>query len=257
MNHAWLGLLLVAVTSGCGATITVDGDDGEGGEGGFIVSCGEPPPPSGGYCPPIWECVDGEWIDLGGACPEPTCPSDQPTYGSSCEVLGQLCEYYSDDDCGYGSTAECTEEGWIVYELLCSPPPECPEEAPIAGTSCAGWDYAYDCYYTTVSDCGDVTLWAYCDFEQGWSVVPDSFCEPCGYHDASGCEADPACRWAVPGCGDLPLPEAGCFPEAGCTETGCPLDESCTTVTIDPCWASECDACGAPFDVCLPSMDGG
>ncbi len=91
MNHAWLGLLLVAVTSGCGATITVDGDDGEGGEGGSIVSCGEPPPPSGGYCPPIWECVDGEWIDLGGACPEPTCPSDQPTYGSSCEVLGQLC----------------------------------------------------------------------------------------------------------------------------------------------------------------------
>ena len=130
MKLSWFVLVSLVVCSGCSATIVNGGD---GGEGGSTSECGDPPPPSGGYCPPAWECVDGEWVDLGGACPQPACPSSEPSYGSPCDVVGQICEYYSDDDCGYGSTAECTEEGWQVYSLRCSPPVECPEVAPLAG----------------------------------------------------------------------------------------------------------------------------
>jgi len=249
-----LGFVLVLGTVGCSASIVVDGD-GEGGSGGG-GECGEPPPPSGGYCPPSWECIDGVWQDMAGDCPQPACPEQVPAWGSPCDLIGQTCNY-DEVDCGGGTFAECTASGWEVYESFCSPPIECPDEAPIAGASCEGWDEAWDCYYAVTSSCGETSMYAYCDTASyTWSVDMPETCDGCAYDTAGGCHADLACRWLVPGCGENPVPFEHCAPDDGCTADSCGPNEVCTTVSIDPCWAWLCNSCSEDVNTCLPPLVG-
>ena len=74
------GLLLVCLLPACTSTVTVDRDDDE-------QECG-PQPGSSGWCPPAWVCIDGEWQDTAGACPEPTCPTTAPGSGDACLPVG-------------------------------------------------------------------------------------------------------------------------------------------------------------------------
>lgn len=66
----------------------------------------------------------------------------------------------------------------------------------------------------------------------------------------TGCSGE----YFVPGCGDTSTPSfaAGCYET--CTSEGstCATGGTCTAVTIDPCYNSLCQACGAPALICLP-----
>lgn len=251
-----VGFTTLAFSLGaCGSTVIGgDGDDDP-------QTCeGQPRPLSDGWCPPAWSCVDGEWVDTAGACPQPTCPMNRPGDGESCELIGQSCFYEELVDCGGGGgtvTATCTEEGWQTAWPRCQPPLECPTELPEAGTDCTGWDYAYYCQFAVQKSCGEVYAVAACNYVDGgmlWDVQIPQNCGGCADHvGADGCEADGACRWLVPGCSENPLPTAGCFPKDDCTTTGCTDAQVCATVTVDPCWDSLCEACGASASVCLPN----
>jgi hypothetical protein len=246
--------LTSAPAAGCTHSVTAFGNDDD--------DCESPKPPSDGWCPPAWTCVDGEWIDTAGACPDP-CPADRPGEGSSCDVPGALCEYeeywYGDCESAEESTTvsmQCTADGWTTIGWHCSPPIECPDEPPIAGTDCSGWYDAYYCSYEVPSACGTLWMNAYCEWNgeaEVWSASVDESCElGCGgFADAAGCEASSACRWLEPGCDAGSLEVAGCFDADPCGPETCDAGATCTTVGHDPCWNQSCNSCSAETAVCL------
>jgi hypothetical protein len=218
---------------------------------------GMPEPPSDGWCPPAWSCVDGAWVDTAGACPEPACPMSRPMDGEACDMIGQSCFYEEFVDCGEGGgtvTATCTADGWVTAWPRCSPPLECPETIPEHGFDCTGWENASYCQFDLQKSCGDVLAIVSCEYledDMRWNVQLQDDCGGCAAHEtAEGCDADPSCRYLVPGCGDVPVPEAGCYPRFDCVEGACAEGESCTAFTADPCWDSVCDACGIQVSLC-------
>lgn len=248
-----LALLTILSAAACGSTVSGsdDGDDGPG-------DCGEAPPLGMiKDCPQTWVCIDGEWMDTAGACPDP-CPPSQPADGETCPYPGTSCDYDDEFDCGGGGTvtSTCTEEGWVSMTLFCQPEPECPDELPLNGAGCDGWDFAYYCAYDVETSCGIVQASASCDFVEAgptWSVQLLDGCPSCDAHfTAETCDANPACQWLEPGCGDPALAIAGCFPAEPCTADSCDEGETCIGVVIDPCWKTLCNACGEERDVCEP-----
>jgi hypothetical protein len=248
-----LPLALFAFAAGCGATITTD--DGSN-------DCG-PEPESEGYCPPAWQCIDGEWVDTSGACPEPACPVDEPSYGDRCDLIGQTCEYTVDVPCGpYGTdTATCTADGWMVYTDFCEPPPECPPLMPVVGTDCSGWDYAYYCSYPVSCDAAVSYVGISCGYDSGvplWRVDSPATCSDCfSIGDAASCSAATSCKWLTPGCdSNSPPITEGCFPAADCNVEGCSdPSATCSTYSYNPCPDGGCDACAAPIGVCELLLD--
>jgi hypothetical protein len=262
--------LFASLSTACLSTVTVTPDD-EGCPGSlpsYGADCGE----VGLACSygAAGECGDGSstatcteqgWQTAAPRCSEPPpfeCPIAVPERGSSCDEIGQRCEYEE----VYGScgeewqVAECTGEGWQVsYESTwCSI--GCPEELPIDGSDCTDWGEVQGCFYSETWACGDVQLTAACT-EGQWKVEAPAACGSCdALGNAASCSANPACQWLVPGCGEEPLAMAGCFPIAACSNETCPEDTSCQLVTVDPCWDSFCNACGMEVEVCQPDMGG-
>jgi hypothetical protein len=241
-------VLAIALSEACLPSVSFSDDDHDTG-------CSEPAPPATGTCPPSWQCIDGEWMDTAGACPDP-CPSSSPAPGSSCNVIGQTCSYeeWVDEPCGDEGMDwvdyTCTGDGWARMINYCQPEPECPDEMPIDGSDCSGWYDAYACRYQVDTACGTKMAWGHCDGVI-WHFELDESCPTCGeLQDSAACEADPACRWLEPGCGEPALSQAGCFPLEDCTDA-CGEGQTCTTVWTNPCWNSLCDACGAETNVCL------
>jgi hypothetical protein len=236
----------------CGSTVIND-DDGTGGGGGS--DCGPPPPQSGdGWCPTSYECIDGQWHDTPGVCPEPECPASEPYDSVACVLEGQDCQYEVEWGCDeeYSEvTYTCMDGVWVEISNYCQPPPKCPDALPVDGSDCAGWDYAYDCSYQVPNACGieDDYAYVYCD-GTSWTVDMKSTCGECSYEDAASCEANAACRWLVPGCGDNPLPAEGCAPIDDCAPDSCTGGATCSTYDANPCWNSPCDACSAPVSIC-------
>ena len=238
----------------CGSTVIND-DDGTGGSG--ASDCGDPPPPgAGGYCPPAWQCIDGEWQDTAGACPEPACPASEPYGDVACEMEGQDCAYEVEFGCDLEPsvvTYRCMGGTWTELQNFCSPEPECPDSLPLDGSDCSGWDFAFDCYYDITVECSadqDVA-YTWCDTSTWqWNVDMPASCEGCNYADPATCEADAACRWLEPGCGESPLPTAGCAPIADCAPDSCGDGATCVTYDADPCWNAGCDSCSAPVSIC-------
>src|SRR5688572_8857418 len=115
-----LAAALLVPLAGCESLIDIE--DG-GGAGGSESECG-PKPKSGGDCPPAWSCIDGEWVDTAGACPNPQCPENQPDTGDSCQKIGQKCSYMVEEPCGAGYSeyvSTCTETGWMTAYNICQP----------------------------------------------------------------------------------------------------------------------------------------
>ncbi|MBI5509899.1 MAG: hypothetical protein HY903_14175 [Deltaproteobacteria bacterium] len=60
----------------------------------------------------------------------------------------------------------------------------------------------------------------------------------------------------TPGCGEPPLPAAGCYeacqPAGAANPLRCPNGRTCQTVWIDPCRDLTCRACGHAVELCLP-----
>jgi hypothetical protein len=116
--------------------------------------------------------------------------------------------------------------------------------------------------------CGVVTAAAECvSFDEGVTYFFDITAPTCtppepdcaAYANSGLCAADTTCRWLVPGCGEgLEIAfAAGCYPVADCVVDGCGTDQTCAPIVYNPCFNSECAACGAEADVCLPIDSGG
>jgi hypothetical protein len=257
MRFLYLGLLgtTALFTLACGSTI-IDGDDDDGSGGSGAGDCGAPPPPgAGGYCPPSYECIDGQWQDTAGACPEPLCPASEPYDDVACVMEGQDCQYPYEFGCDTEPseiTYRCMNGFWSAITPYCSKEPVCPSALPIDGSDCSGWETAWDCYYDVTVECSqdqDVA-YAYCNADWVWEVDMPASCEGCNYADPATCEADAACRWLVPGCGENPLLGEGCHPVADCAPDSCGDGGTCSSYDANPCWNQPCDACSAPVSIC-------
>lgn len=236
---------------GCKINVAVDppGEDCEG---------PAPQIPEGAWCPPVYECIDGEWVDTAGACPDPECPAKRPADGKSCDLEGQQCSYEEDVPCGpiETVTAVCEGGAWVSIHPYCQPEPDCPEVLPVMGADCSGWDFAYACSYFIETACGQQAAFVSCSStEEGaqvWTLQGGVTCDICsGYGSMAECGLAPECQWLTPGCGDTPT-ETGCYPKTGCDVTGCTDDSICVETTYNPCANQPCDACGAPYFACLP-----
>jgi hypothetical protein len=251
-NLRFVAAFVVLGSAACSSQIELPPDD----DG----SCEERVPATNGWCPPAWACVDGEWIETAGACPEPACPATRPDDGVACLKLEQECRYTEDVPCGPQGqvTSTCTESGWVTMVTYCQPEPTCPDAMPSPGSDCSSWDYAYFCQYEVA--CDELALVTMsCDYTTPtptWKVDGDA--PVCGSCDAAGdpasCSANLGCAWRVPGCasdGQTPIVE-GCYPAFDCLNAeSCPNpDEVCTPKVYDPCFGSMCDACGAVVGVC-------
>lgn len=243
-------LAALALLPACTSTVMVDQEQRDEEE------CG-PRPLSGGWCPPSWACIDGEWVDTAGACPQPACPESEPSPGSSCDLIGQTCSYSIEYECGplTEQVYECTSSGWETAYNACQPEPTCPLAMPIVGSDCSGWDYPYYCQYNHA--CGEdlTSVTMSCDYTTeppSWQL--DSEPPVCGacesITDTAACSATSGCQWLSPGCGENAV-AAACYPAGDCLFDGCDPDQVCVTFDHDPCWNALCDACSAPIGLCL------
>jgi hypothetical protein len=207
----------------------------------------------GGDCPVMFACIGGQWAQAGD-CPQPACPAYVPASGEPCSHEGQECVY--EHQCS-GDTAICEGGAWIVASYGPACEPWCPEQPPSDGAYCdvcctpPYCEYAVEGCFPTQTFCVDTGNGGV------WKVVPGG-CEPppmpaCEvYGGSKECEADPGCRWLVPGCGVPSLPAEGCFPKAECTDGfDCGM-KTCSFAIVDPCWNKGCNACAAEAAVCLP-----
>lgn len=127
--------------------------------------------------------------------------------------------------------------------VLSPNPPGCPESAPAQGAACA--EEGLDCTYA--SGCAGASFRC----EGGaWLLVTVSSCPPCAGLGAAACAERTDCRYLHPGCDDFPVSE-GCYDAEDCTEGSCGSGEVCSTRSYDPCFGSNCQACGADASVCL------
>lgn len=247
-----LGLGLSVSALGCQVTVTDGGDD----------DC-ESPRPDPGSCGQQYVCDDGEWVQEEGDFFCVPCPAHQPSDGEACEILDQACQYEEEYGCDIEPTiltSRCTEDGWFTAYPNCQPEPECPEDMPVAGTDCSGWNYAYWCAYAT--NCGegsDVEM--HCELSPEGSVwIVDS--QPsCGGScsdaaDTGSCALIAGCQWLEPGCADETQTaiDAGCYPIDDCTTVAdlCGTEEVCSAFVYNPCFDMPCEACGGEYSLCVP-----
>ena len=155
----------------------------------------------------------------------------------------------------------CNDQGeWELVEELCYPG-ECPVEAPAAGDLC-DIDPSLQCSYDVATPCGPQQMTLTCASDglgaSWWQVASLPVCqvdpEQCQqYGDGALCDADPGCRWLLPGCGGGPTVPTGCYPVGDCDVIGCDAWAGCLMgIDHDPCWNSSCDACGSTVNVCVP-----
>lgn len=191
--------------SGSGGAGGSGATSGSGGSGGNAPECPTEAPQDGTACAVpgtecqfdrcgpeglsdiIVSCEDGVWVErLNGTCnppPPEECPSQEPSYGSYCEVDESRYCSYPTSECCPDTDARCIDNAWEVSISSCNPPPPppCPEEMPVDGADCSPED---SCGYTVQTcvfgACGDTpqVAEAFCDGQQ-WNVkeVPCSGAE--------------------------------------------------------------------------------
>ncbi|APR82259.1 Hypothetical protein A7982_07608 [Minicystis rosea] len=179
--------------------------------------------------------------------------------GDVCANPGESCG--EGGECGGGFFNDCGDDHlWHTSYAdggdCCWEENTCSGQAPYEGQPCIACD-PVTCEYP--SDCSLSVLSATCGPDGVWHLSVEDDCPPpppfdCANLDTQeACISQSGCRWLVPGCGEPALPEAGCFASTDCTpsDDACGPGESCQEVVFNPCWDSNCDACGAPAHVCL------
>ena len=242
--------LLSLAAVGCNTTVN-NGDCAE-----------EDMPPVSECGDSAYECVDGEWVEIGSnRCsePEPFCPVELPESGSSC--YGEIsCEYPgTDEECGDPDQpiyATCIGSEWVIAYNKCSEPLDCPLEQPLPGSDCSDHTSlgGQICLYEY--DCGPGSqIELVCDTSSApplWQITNEVDCGPldCTTLDAESCGSTSECQWLTPGCDENPITE-GCYPVTDCQATdGCAEGGVCVVYSYDPCVDQPCNACGASFGVC-------
>jgi hypothetical protein len=185
------------------------------------------------------------------------CPSAKPSHGSACTQNGQSCADYG--RCGDGFVT-CSAGAWKQEphrgDCPLPPPDPCPTALPTHGTPCQ-YDYLrpYTCDGYRDELC-DLPVTALCALDGIWQTdqidcnpPPPVLCND--IVDSDSCELS-GCRWLVPGCGEPTTGFAACFASEECTDSSCDVGWACSTVVLDPCWNSTCDACYMETNVCLP-----
>jgi hypothetical protein len=255
MRTATLSLLasltftLAALGVGCGSTVT-GGDDEDGGTDcpdHFAGDCQHGPA----------DCIDGEWVCPDGGCDQGVavdCEEGEAyCLNGTWTCPGTGCDQGVAVDCLTGS-AQC-----IAGEWVCPEDPVCPETAPFAGDPCPAEAEGLACEYDAEMDCGPSRITMECEGGT-WQYGSVPRCSPVYCSDYNGdpdlC-ASSGCRWLEPGCGDLPLNQAGCFDMVDCAPDSCMMsNEQCLTVSIDPCAGERCGACSQEVTVCVPQLVG-
>lgn len=227
----------IALAGACGTEVTVL-DDGTGGS----TSSG------GGMSP----ATTGQGGSTG------VCPADLPADGALCSPEALYCKYEDLNECLLAD-ATCSDGRWLVthYDVECNPP-ACPIDKPLQQSPCEPYFEDLSCWYQSDWPCPGFEVEARCD-EGQWQVAeplcnppPPDYCYSLT-NDADCDNTGGLCRWRVPGCGPDPLPQAGCFPTPSCLDTPglCQPNQTCTPVSIDPCWNLDCGQCHQATAVCL------
>ena len=185
------------------------------------------------------------------------CPQNVPDTGAPCQDETLRCDYEDHIDCILAD-AYCDDGRWVVehYDYECNPPPPCPYDKPEHGSAC--YDENVECWYVSDWPCPGIDIAAYCSLGQ-WEV-PEPLCNPPPPEYCYTIQNDVECEnhvgycaWRVGGCGDNPLAQAGCFPNVSCLEepSVCSSDQTCTAVSIHPCWNDDCEVCDEAQALCL------
>jgi hypothetical protein len=185
------------------------------------------------------------------------CPTERPATGDACDSsqVPEECVYENQDECGNSITVTCESSQWATDfgGSSCNPPPvlECTPETPAQGDPCFGEG---SCTYS--DDCGS-PITASCPMGT-WDVQYEVICNPpapCEAYDTKdGCGLGPSCRWLEPGCAEgaeVPLPQAGCYPEAPCVDDTECAGLTCQEVYAMPDCGLDTCACEGPTMVCL------
>ncbi len=262
LKRAFVVTLAAGVIGGaaaCGSEVDVQSDGSSDGCPSAAPApgdaCGAPRSCGYGdtYCGATFECVAGAWQSTSPPCnpPPPDLCTDVPPTGP-CFTPGMTCTY---DDVCEPDVVTCVGGQWVMSIGGCvNPPPpelECPLAPPLSGDPCFVFG---TCSYLVETPCGPQELLAECD-GLAFSLVEPTCPDPpppgpCpGYLTPESCWADLACRWLTPGCGDPPLPAAGCFTAEDCAPGGCPDGTSCQLASAD---CVSCQTCDMGVQVCLP-----
>jgi hypothetical protein len=253
-SATWVAIAIAALASGLGCSSSVNGDgDGGAQTTGSTMTSG----------------------DGGGA--SASCPSLQPTNGERCDHEGQVCDFHGGfQECaGDFDRGTCTNGKWRVvlegpdcsnpcWPDSCPPTFDCPADPPTVGSTCPslGGSQPGPCTYSWSNGCGGTLTETYtCTGVWEGPGASGPTCSPsqlCAAHASqTDCAADSSCAWFEPGCeGGMGVPllaSAGCYANTDCSfaPDTCALDAPCTQVTIDPCWDSNCDTCGASTYLCV------
>jgi hypothetical protein len=217
--------------------------------------CGEEPG-GGGGCGAVWECLDGEWVDVSEDCgpPPDECPATLAEAQGPCS--GNLvCLYTEQCEGEVEREVTCVDGSWLRDSPPCEEPDLCPGALPIVGSDCS--DYASSssaCSYFV--ECGgtESEVFVGCGFEQEsyvWVLESGNDCTECRGLTAADCGVSTACQWLLPGCDTGAALEEGCYSTIGCQQADtCGVGEMCVLYSYDPCADLGCPTCSAGFGVC-------
>ena len=265
MMRAWTAAVMVVATglltaAGCNTSVTVSSScpPAMPAKDAPCTTDSESCPYQDGPCTMTFTCDAAEhtWQIASSVCQPTAVDCWAATNGDICAIPGQSCGGGS--ECG-GFFNECGDNHrWRASyahggDCCSGPENQCPSAPPSEGEPCDPCADLSTCDYP--ADCSNLS--AICGPDGYWHVSIEDDCPPpplddCGlFGSPETCTAAPGCRRLVPGCGEPQLPAAGCFSKLACIASGCAQTQTCQEVVYDPCWNSECDACGAPTFVCL------
>ncbi len=265
--HKIMAALVVAAgfvtAAGCGSTVVTGSGCPEQKPvtGAICTAPGESCDYQDGPCVMTFACDAQEkaWSVDSSVCVPAAVDCWAASDGDVCAIPGETCG--EGGDCG-GFENECGDDHrWqtVYYDGgdcwdPCEGFYECPATPPAEGSACepscpgtSACNYPDGCG-GTYATCGDDGQW-----HLAIGDCPPPPVDPCSAYGAqTDCEAS-GCRWLVPGCGDPPLPQAGCYAPTDCTPADCASPYfTCQEVVYDPCYGQACNACGASAFLCLP-----
>jgi hypothetical protein len=203
----------------------------------------------------------GAWQSKTTSCSPAATECQFAQQGEVCATAGETC-VESEMPCGGNYFNTCGDDHhWQTSypgggDDCCPLTGTCPATLPVDGQPCDPCYGAPSCGYPGTCG-GDL---ATCGADAVWHVgigvcpppPPPDYCNSMTTEGACAMNAD--CRWLTPGCGNTPLPGAGCFTVADCGPGTCGPSQICQDFSYNPCFNKGCDACGATASICVGGL---